>query len=470
MSCRVLFFVLLTWAGFWCLPSSSWASNGSLTLRMLGSDQQVVAGATSNAFCAGNFVVDTVANTVQYYVVRSDIASGETIAAIHGPADVGQTGPHVHGMALGPVKVGVWNYDEAIEADLLAGRFYVDIHSNAFPDGETRGQICDLVCTIDGLQPSPSTGASARGFGVFSIDLANNVLSYHIEYEGLSSAELAAHIHGPANIGENDSVPPHALPPGPVKVGSWNYPDAFEDEILEGRAYVLIHSTMFPGGEIRGQIIPSLAPLDATQEVQTPPVVSPGVGYALFAIDRAQGVLGFNIRFADLTGMQTVAHIHGPAAPGANGGIVVGLPTGNPKIGTVPLSPTNVGHFDNCLLYVNIHSSTFGGGEIRGQITPPATPPPPVGTLFLRGDCNGDGAYNIADAVSGLGVLFSGSGPEACTDACDSNDDGQFNIADMVSILGDLFSGDPLPPPPHPACGLDPTADGIDCGSYSACP
>ncbi|MGE3165979.1 MAG: CHRD domain-containing protein [Planctomycetota bacterium] len=442
----------------------------TVTMRALGDDLQVVAGSSSAAFCAGVFTIDVAANTATYYVVTSNLASGETIAAIHGPADPGQAGSHVHSMPLGPVKMGVWNFDEAQEADLLAGRFYIDIHSNAFPDGEVRGQICDMVCTIDGLQPNPSPGSAGRGFGIFSIDIANNLLSYHIEYTGLSSPEFVSHIHCPGNFGENDPLPPHTLPAGPLKVGSWSYPDEFEDDILEGRSYVLVHSTMFPGGEIRGQIIPSLSPLDASQEVQTPPVVSPGVGYALFAVNRAQNMLGFNVRYADLTGMQTVAHIHGPAAPGANGGIVVALPTGNPKIGAVALTPGNMADFDAGLLYVNIHSSTFTLGEVRGQILPPPPPPTPPGVQFIRGDCNGDAAYNIADAVSGLGVLFSGSGPESCTDACDANDDGQFNIADMISILGDLFSGDPLPPAPHPGCGLDPTLDGIDCAASSSCP
>lgn len=87
---------------------------------------------------------------------------------------------------------------------------------------------------------------------------------------------------------------------------------------------------------------------------------------------------------------------------------------------------------------------------------------------FIRGDCNGDGAYNIADAVSGLDALFGG-GDAQCVDSCDVNDDGSFNIADVVFQLSNLFSGGMDPNAPFPDCGEDPTADGLDCAAF-ACP
>lgn len=85
------------------------------------------------------------------------------------------------------------------------------------------------------------------------------------------------------------------------------------------------------------------------------------------------------------------------------------------------------------------------------------------GVTFIRGDCNGDAGYDIADAVAGLNTLFSGGGPVGCEDACDANDDGSFDIADMVYILASLFSGGALPASPHPACGTDDTDDLSTC-------
>ncbi|MEM7261514.1 MAG: hypothetical protein AAF488_05940 [Planctomycetota bacterium] len=85
------------------------------------------------------------------------------------------------------------------------------------------------------------------------------------------------------------------------------------------------------------------------------------------------------------------------------------------------------------------------------------------GVSFIRGDCNLDTGLDIADAIAGLGILFGGSAPNGCEDACDANDDGGFDIADMIYVLNVLFvSGDP-PPAPFPACGPDVTTDTLDC-------
>lgn len=88
---------------------------------------------------------------------------------------------------------------------------------------------------------------------------------------------------------------------------------------------------------------------------------------------------------------------------------------------------------------------------------------------FIRGDANGDGTVNIADAITVLNALF-GQPPVQlpCMDAADSNDDGVVDIADAVTALAHLFGSATLPAP-HGTCGLDPTDDALDCITPS-CP
>lgn len=97
--------------------------------------------------------------------------------------------------------------------------------------------------------------------------------------------------------------------------------------------------------------------------------------------------------------------------------------------------------------------------------------PPTAGAqpTFVRGDCNGDGAVNIGDPVFLLATLFSTGPTSNCPDACDANDDSGLDIADAIYALSFLFSGGSPPFPPHPACGVDPTADAILCPFYPLC-
>lgn len=88
---------------------------------------------------------------------------------------------------------------------------------------------------------------------------------------------------------------------------------------------------------------------------------------------------------------------------------------------------------------------------------------------FTKGDTNGDGTVNIADAVYLLGNLFPIGAPNVldCLQSADANNDGSINIADAVAILSALF-GSPAQPlaAPYPNCGTElqsPNQTGIGC-------
>lgn len=89
--------------------------------------------------------------------------------------------------------------------------------------------------------------------------------------------------------------------------------------------------------------------------------------------------------------------------------------------------------------------------------------------LFIRADCNGDGAVDISDPVRILDYLFASGASLTCRDSCDANDDGATDVADAVSMLSGLFSTATPFPPPGSMCGPDPTADSIGCVGYGGC-
>jgi hypothetical protein len=123
---------------------------------------------------------------------------------------------------------------------------------------------------------------------------------------------------------------------------------------------------------------------------QVPAVTnSTGSGDAIsggIVLDTDTLVFGFAIGygsaagFTDLSGAPIAMHIHGPAAPGQNAGVILDLApfnfqASNPALGGVIVGtvmfPTNaVSNLLAGLTYVNIHTALNPDGEIRGQLIP----------------------------------------------------------------------------------------------------
>ena len=143
-------------------------------------------------------------------------------------------------------------------------------------------------------------------------------------------------------------------------------------------------------------------------------------GNATFVINDAMTSMSwtatvFNIDFtgaqtADLNDNLTVAHVHGPAAPGSSTGVIWGF-IGSPFNDTNPMdvvvtpflngvggtvtskwdlpegnNTTFAAQLDNILAgltYMNFHTVQFGSGEVRGQIQ--VVPEPETYLLMLAG-------------------------------------------------------------------------------------
>ena len=96
------------------------------------------------------------------------------------------------------------------------------------------------------------------------------------------------------------------------------------------------------------------------------------------------------------------------------------------------------------------------------------------GVPFLRGDADGNGVFNgLVDGLFILAFAFiPGSAVPLCMDAVDADDDGIFNgLLEGLYVLNFAFvPGNPPPPPPGvDACGIDPTADDLNC-QIGSCP
>jgi len=147
---------------------------------------------------------------------------------------------------------------------------------------------------------------------------------------------------------------------------------------------------------------------------EIPPVASPGTGQALVTLDPVAQTLQLNVTFSGLTSNDVAAHIHCclafpfqqanvgvattvPAFPGFPLGVLSGNYSSvvfdltqpliyNPAFvtaqGGLPQAEAAfIAGLMNNETYLNIHTVNFGGGEIRGILTPVPEPE----TLSLLG-------------------------------------------------------------------------------------
>jgi hypothetical protein len=101
-----------------------------------------------------------------------------------------------------------------------------------------------------------------------------------------------------------------------------------------------------------------------------PGIASSGKGMATASLDTTSKTLTWNVDYSGLSGPATAAHIHGPADPGANAGIVVPF-SGNltsPIKGSATLTDAQIAQLEAGKWYVNIHTEANKPGEIRGQL------------------------------------------------------------------------------------------------------
>ncbi len=122
-----------------------------------------------------------------------------------------------------------------------------------------QAQIVNFNFTLDGLQEVPPNASPGTGTALVTLDTATNMLSWNVTFGGLLAPVTAAHFHAPALPGVNAAVVLGIAGAGATSpiVGNAVISNTFESQILAGLSYINIHTQLFPGGEIRGQVIPT---------------------------------------------------------------------------------------------------------------------------------------------------------------------------------------------------------------------
>lgn len=169
------------------------------------------------------------------------------------------------------VADNVDKFDQTESESLLIGQDFgvtTDIQTgpngNLFVVSLSNGAVYEIkakpsslyAATLTGTQETPPNNSTATGRATLLVSPDEKTARLSLTFNGLSSAQTDAHIHGPAAPAA--SAPPlFPLPLGQVSDFSISLTPAEVQDLKNGLFYINVHSADFPAGEIRGQFGPS---------------------------------------------------------------------------------------------------------------------------------------------------------------------------------------------------------------------
>lgn len=374
---------------------------GSLSAQTLGavlSSSQETPACAGTGFGNATVTFDAAQQNINVTITVSNLGSPITLSHIHegplgtaGPVRVGFVPPNsfTNGTMTGTFAVS----DPALVQRMLQnpGNFYVNVHTSQCGSGHVRGQLSFVsggpimyAAELRGPKEVPPNSSTAFGSALVTLDPANSAINWEVNSSGIASATLS-HIHrgsssvsGPVII--NFATTAAQIPNGRTfgnnaianqQSANFTAADltALSSASTANGFYVNLHSSAFPGGEIRGQLVPA-------QEVDIPVAghVTNGIGQTFISDVRI-----FNPSFDTAT---TALVEFFPASTTANANasasLAVNLPARgtavlNDVAGTTGLNVTGVGAIRissvaNIIATSRIFVNTTGGSF--GQFVP----------------------------------------------------------------------------------------------------
>ncbi|MBH5401125.1 CHRD domain-containing protein [Bradyrhizobium sp. CNPSo 4010] len=119
------------------------APAGAEKLKATLDGKSEVPANTSSATGTADLDYDAASKKLSWTVTYSGLSGPATAAHFHGPAEAGKNAGvavPIPNAASSPVK-GEATLTDAQAADLLGGKYYINIHTAANPGGEIRGQV-----------------------------------------------------------------------------------------------------------------------------------------------------------------------------------------------------------------------------------------------------------------------------------------------------------------------------------------
>jgi LPXTG-motif cell wall-anchored protein len=261
---------------------------------------------------------------------------------------------------------------------------------------------------MGGAEEVPNPGdPDGSGTAMVTLKPSTTEVCYELKVSNITLPAAAAHIHRGAKGAAGPVVVPFTAPGADgMSSGCAKADAALITEIAGNPAgfYVNVHTSDFPGGAVRGQLAagapapapapPAPAPAPAAPDVvlgatlaggsnEVPNPGDPdGSGTAMVTLKPSTTEVCYELKVSNITLPAAAAHIH-RGARGVAGPVVVpftapaanGMSSGCAKadLALITEIAQNPAGF-----YVNVHTSDFPGGAVRGQLAAGAPAPAPV--------------------------------------------------------------------------------------------
>lgn len=306
------------------------------------------------------------------------------------------------------------------------GRLIVVVALMATVVTSIRAQVIEFHATLSPDQETSTVNSAAKGSALLLYDVATNTFDLYVTLTDFAAPLTASHIHegavgvaGPVvtNFG-SESV---YVRNGNTLTGVFRnvVHGGNKLTLLQNGAYLNYHTSAYPAGEIRGQLIAQPKRLAAiitpSQEVAATPIVSSAFGGALMSYNPGTNRVLLQVTLFGFTNTLTASHYH-EAQVGVNGPVVTNLG------GAIAYKVSNgfitqtfdlpyTGDPIKLLTggaYLNFHSNVYGGGEIRGQVTAQDESP---SSRLINASARGFAGTGNQALISGL--IVTGAEPVA---------------------------------------------------------
>lgn len=125
-------------------------------------------------------------------------------------------------------------------------------------NGQPANTTVTFSATLDQSQETPPTSEGGTGTCTATYDTVTNELTYTLTWTGLTGEPTAMHFHkADVGVAGDVEIPINGFSASAAGTfsDSATVDQAAENDLLQNKFYVNIHTALHPAGEIRGQLV-----------------------------------------------------------------------------------------------------------------------------------------------------------------------------------------------------------------------